>query len=326
MTIQEDAQVVAEAIASVYENKNTNKKNNISGDYSTDNVSYPTVKAVKNELALKQDISSAFSGDYNDLTNKPTIPSKITDLTDDSDFIDEQELSTALASYTTTSALNNLLSGKSDVGHKHTKSEITDFPVNVSEFNNDAGYLTSHQSLESKTVTVEKLSSAESGYIASYIVKQNNQQVGTTINIPKDYLVKSASIKTCTKDDDPVEGYEVGDIYMDFVINTKDGSGTDEHLYLLATDLVDEYEADGTTLELNNNTFKIKNKGVTTVQLSDTVNQSLGYANDWNSSVAKSITQSDIDGWNGKSSIGIDDVDNEISSFANALAEAINPS
>ena len=31
--------------------------------------------------------------------------------------------------------------------HTHTKSEITDFPTNVSAFTNDSGYLTSHQSL-----------------------------------------------------------------------------------------------------------------------------------------------------------------------------------
>lgn len=34
-------------IATVYENKQVNKKNDISGDYSSDNASYPTVKAVK---------------------------------------------------------------------------------------------------------------------------------------------------------------------------------------------------------------------------------------------------------------------------------------
>lgn len=39
-------------------------------------------------------------------------------------------------------------------GHTHTKSDITDFPTNVSAFTNDAGYLTSHQSL-SNYVTID---------------------------------------------------------------------------------------------------------------------------------------------------------------------------
>ena len=48
-----EAQAVADAIASIYENKQTNKKNSISGDYSSDNESYPTVKAVKSEFGTK---------------------------------------------------------------------------------------------------------------------------------------------------------------------------------------------------------------------------------------------------------------------------------
>ena len=36
------------------------------------------------------------------------------------------------------------LTGKSDVGHTHTKSAITDFPTTVSSFTNDAGYITGY--------------------------------------------------------------------------------------------------------------------------------------------------------------------------------------
>lgn len=36
----------------------------------------------------------------------------------------------------------NTVSNKSDKGHKHTKSEITDMPTQVSQFENDAGYIT----------------------------------------------------------------------------------------------------------------------------------------------------------------------------------------
>ena len=46
---------LVQAWKDVCENKQVNKKNEISGDYSGDSVSYPTVKAVKDELALKQD-------------------------------------------------------------------------------------------------------------------------------------------------------------------------------------------------------------------------------------------------------------------------------
>ena len=47
--------------------------------------------------------SDAFSGDYNDLTNKPTIPTKTSELTNDSDFI----TSSSLAGLATETYVNN---------------------------------------------------------------------------------------------------------------------------------------------------------------------------------------------------------------------------
>lgn len=53
----------------------------------------PSEKLTKNSLDAKADASSlatvATTGDYDDLTDKPTIPSKISDLTNDSDFIEK---------------------------------------------------------------------------------------------------------------------------------------------------------------------------------------------------------------------------------------------
>ena len=43
------------------------------------------------------------------------------------------------------------LTGKSDVGHTHTKSAITDFPTTVSSFTNDAGYITGVTSTDTPT-------------------------------------------------------------------------------------------------------------------------------------------------------------------------------
>ena len=44
---------LVQALKDVFENKQTNKKDSISGDYSSDSVSYPTVKAVKNFFGTK---------------------------------------------------------------------------------------------------------------------------------------------------------------------------------------------------------------------------------------------------------------------------------
>lgn len=109
-------------------------------------------------------------------------------------------------------------------------------------------------------VSVEKQETAESGYFATYVIKQGGTAVtGPKINIPKDYLVKSASIKTVTEDDEPYSGAKVGDKYFDFVINVKEGSATDEHLYLPVNELVDAYVGDEETIHLDSatNTFSV---------------------------------------------------------------------
>lgn len=97
---------------------------------------------------------------------------------------------------------------------------------------------------------------AESGYLKTYILAAGVDQESAVvpsgagknligkINIPKDFLVKSASVEVVTTADTPYSGAQVGDKYIDLVINTKDsaqGSETDSHVYLPVNDLVDVY-------------------------------------------------------------------------------------
>lgn len=94
---------------------------------------------------------------------------------------------------------------------------------------------------EAVTYTITRLGTPTSGYLASYQLYKNSTAVGDVINIPKDYLVKSGEVKSCTTADSPVSGYKVGDKYIDFVINTAAGDGNTSHIYLLVSDLVDTY-------------------------------------------------------------------------------------
>jgi hypothetical protein len=158
-------------------------------------------------------------------------------------------------------------------------------------------------------VTVQQVS-ATSGYFASYQVMQGGEPVGSKIDIPKDYLVKSATLKTIDSQK-----------YIDFVINTKDGTGSDEHLLLNVQDLMNVYDADNSTLALSNGVFSIKNKGVGMLQLSDAVNTSLAYANTFNSSACKNISSSDITNWDGKQT-----VENLVTSFGSTLSDSKYPS
>lgn len=92
--------------------------------------------------------------------------------------------------------------------------------------------------------TITKLATATAGYAATYQLNKNGAAIaGSVINIPKDYLVKSATLNTCSTANNPVQGYKVGDKYIDFVVNTANNDGTDSHIYLLVSDLVDAYTA-----------------------------------------------------------------------------------
>ena len=109
-----------------------------------------------------------------------------------------------------------------------------------------------------KNVTIKQQATAETGYLATYQLFANTGSgseaaVGAKINIPKDYLVKSAEVKTVTTADSPVQGYEVGDKYIDFTVNTVDGTGNTSHLYILFKDLLVPYTAgDGIDISSSN--------------------------------------------------------------------------
>lgn len=100
--------------------------------------------------------------------------------------------------------------------------------------------------------TITKLATATTGYLVSYQLEKDGVKVGEVINIPKDYLVKSASIKTSTGTSDP-SGLPAGTKYIDFTVNTYDtesGTGTESHIYLNVEDLVDVYTA-GNGIEIS---------------------------------------------------------------------------
>lgn len=97
-------------------------------------------------------------------------------------------------------------------------------------------------------LTLTKEATATDGYFATYKLYNGATAVGDAINIPKDYLVKSASMKICSVPGVPetTPALKVGEPYLDFVVNTVDSTGTDSHLYINVASLVDTYtEGDG---------------------------------------------------------------------------------
>ena len=102
---------------------------------------YYTKTQVNEALTLKQDANTAFSGDYNDLTNKPDL----------SVYAESADLATVATSGDYNDLTNKPTIPAAQVNADWDASsgvaQILNKPTNVSAFTNDAGYLTEHQSL-----------------------------------------------------------------------------------------------------------------------------------------------------------------------------------
>lgn len=137
--------------------------------------------------------------------------------------------------------------------HTHTVADATDDNDGLATAKDVKDYVDG--------IKVKKLETAEDGYVASYQVVRGEGDdavvLGDTINIPKDFLVKSGEIKTVETVDTPYEGAAVGDKYLDFVINVKEGTATDEHMYVALKDIITlhtQVEGEEET-ELNNTDY-----------------------------------------------------------------------
>lgn len=101
--------------------------------------------------------TSSFDGDYESLSNKPTIPTQTSQLENNSGFI--------------TSA---------------------DVPTKVSQLDNDTGFITSNDVPEYSIIKAADTTD----YAAVYYLTKNGVNTGVAINIPKDLFVESGEIVT----------------------------------------------------------------------------------------------------------------------------------
>ena len=161
---------------------------------------------------------------------------------DDEDYTEVTRITTAYTTYTAADGAVTV-----DATAKTIGVNVSADADNGLQKKADGLYVKDH------TVDVVKKATANAGYIASYQVTVDGTVVGADINIPKDYLVKSADIKVVAAADDPYAGAVVGDKYIDFVVNTVGGDGNESHIYLSVQDLVDEYTAgDGIEISATN--------------------------------------------------------------------------
>ncbi len=86
---------------------------------------------------------------------------------------------------------------------------------------------------------IAKAATADEGFSSTYQLTKDGTPVGDKINIAKDMVVQSGQVSTVVTDDTPVQGYKIGDKYIDLLL----ANTNNEHIYILVSDLIDVYSA-----------------------------------------------------------------------------------
>ena len=262
-----------QALVAALTNKFEEKINKVtSWSQSPSDTNYPSEKLVKDSLDTKQD-TSAKTTSWSATVSDDNYPSE--KLVKDSLDLKENA-SNKVSSWSATTTDVNYPTEKLVKDSLDLKLEAADLPTKTSDLTNDGDgenpFITEHQSLDSTIVTVEKQTTAETGYAATYIVKQNSSQVGAKINIPKDLLLQSASIETVGSTPTSLEtanSLTTGDSYIKLIANTVDGDNAQTPLVIPISDIFDLQTADESTITLSNGVYSVKASGIDTTQLKD---------------------------------------------------------
>lgn len=183
--------------------RNTSELNNDSGfltEYTETDPTVPEhVKAITAKDIENWNNKSDFDGAYGSLTGTPIIPTKTSELTNDSSFVNESyvinTIENAQQGYATIDDLNNKVDkvvGKSLISDSeierlanitnyddteiknilNNKADTNAIPTKVSQLTNDAGYLTEHQDI-SNLATKNELHFHDNKSILDGITQEN---------------------------------------------------------------------------------------------------------------------------------------------------------
>ena len=169
---------------------------------------------ITSDKVVNWDNKSEFSGDYNDLTNKPAIPTKTSQLTNDSDFVNSTYVVNKIAEVSLSGGdvdlsgyqtrTDNTLNTKDKTivgGINEIKASVDsiEIPTKTSDLINDSGYLTEHQNLDGYAKTTDLSTIATTG---SYNDLTNKPTIPTKISqlnndsnfissIPSEYVTET---------------------------------------------------------------------------------------------------------------------------------------
>lgn len=144
-----------------------------------------------------------------------------------------------------------------DDGAKSIAVAISSEAGNILLKKSDGLYVEASGSIDVPSYSIKMQDVAEDGYFASYklvkTVGTEESYVGDTINIPKDMVLKSATLEVVTEANVPYDGAVVGDPYIKMTFNDADGSS----IYVPVKGLVDTYVA-GKGIEIVDNKISVK--------------------------------------------------------------------
>ena len=183
--------------------------------------------------------TSSFSGSYNDLDNKPAIPNKTSELTNDSNFI----TSAGAPVQSVNSKTGTVTLSASDVGAVPNTRTVNGkaLSANITLTASDVGALPDTTVIPTVPVYSLTKDATSADYAAVYHLTKDGTNVGEPINIPKDLFVESGEIV-----DNPT-GQPEGK-YIKLTLQNQ----TDP-IYINVADLVDAYTAgNGITISDSN--------------------------------------------------------------------------
>lgn len=131
-------------------------------------------------------------------------------------------------------------------------AQLSERSGNVLVIENDGLYVPASGTGVAPTYTIEQQVTPSSGSVATYKLKRTEDgisaYVGDAINIPDDLVLESGALNTVYEVDVPYAGAQVGDMYLDLVLNGPEI----RHVYIPVNGLVNIYEP-GSGIVINNN-------------------------------------------------------------------------
>ena len=181
-----------------------------------------------------------------------SVPTKTSDLTNDSGYLTEHQD----------------ISGKADKENTYTKGEVDSAVQGAKDYAD--GLVSAIPEQTNYAVTIEE-DTSDSSIQKRYIFKQLGSEIGR-IDLAKELVVTSGSVKEVVENDVPYTGAVIGDKYIELVI-----ANQDEPIYVPAKDLVDIYTAAEGAEEVQ---LSINGENVISAQLTQSVKDKLNKAHD----------------------------------------------